>query len=390
MTLSDFRLSPLDLRASVHGALELEERPDGGVSPLRLPAWTRPLHADGGIDRMSAHTSGVRLELETAASVIRLVARFTRTVARNSTLDPHPIVVAAAADRGGMVVRMSEGDLLVENPDRSAERVRGELSTVLIALPPDDAGARRVTVWLPHAAATTLHSVSADAPITAAAVRMMPRWLHYGSSISHGSDLDDPRRPWPQQAATALGLDLVNLGFAGNAMLDPFVARAIAAAPADLITLKVGINIVNGDTMRRRTFVPALHNFLDLVREGHPTTPVKLITALACPIHEHTPGPTREESPGKAGATPRETRPGDGTLTLSLTRELMAAVVDARADASLELVSGLDLLAESDARHLSDNLHPDGAGHDLIARRFVALARREDPAAWGLAGAERL
>ena len=44
-----------------------------------------------------------------------------------------------------------------------------------------------------------------------------------------------------------------NLGFSGSAMLDPFTARTIRDQPADLISLKLGINLVNGDAMRMRT-----------------------------------------------------------------------------------------------------------------------------------------
>jgi len=179
------------------------------------------------------------------------------------------------------------------------------------------------------------------------------------------------------QAAVELGYQLTNLGFAGNAMLDPFVARAIAALPADLITLKIGINIVNGDVMRSRTFVPAVHGFLDLVRQGHPTTPIVVISALGCAIHESTPGPVREVSPGKAGGTPRATRANDGTLTLERTREHLMAIVEHRGDPHLRLMSGLDLLGLDEQHLLPDNLHPNGEGHDVIARRFTAALTAE-------------
>lgn len=359
-----------DLASSVHGALELESVPDG-VAPLRLPAWTRSQHADGGIDRMSAQLSGVRIRLLTAAHTVTLVATFTRTASRAHPARPFRLVAEAAGT--ACDVTLDEGDVLVEAPDRAAVREPGVRSHVRFVL--DGAGAERVvTIWLPHSAACVVHAVSADAPLRPAP-QQRPRWVHYGSSISHGSDLDDPRGPWPQQVARDLDLDLVNLGFAGNAMLDPFVARAVAEAPADLITLKIGINLVNGDAMRARTFVPAAHNFLDLIREGHPATPLAVITALACPIHEDATGPTREASPGRAGATPREVPAGDGSLTLRRTRSLLEQVVTARADPALHLVDGLTLLAVDDG-HLPDDLHSDQVGHDLIATRFGPIARR--------------
>lgn len=357
-----------ELGPYIHGHLELEDV-ENGVAPLRLPAWTRPQHADGGIDRMSAQGSGVRLRLLTSASTIRLDATFTRTA---STAHPaRPIVVIAETDAASCRVDLDEGDVLVEARDRTAERRMGEPSRVRLTLDRSDVE-RLVTIWLPHTAATVLHGLTTDAPIRPAPAEG-PRWLHYGSSISHGSDLDDPRTPWPQQVARTLGLDLVNLGFAGNAMLDPFVARSIAEAEADLVTLKIGINIVNGDVMRARAFVPAVHNFLDLVREGHPGIPIAVITSLACPIHEDATGPVRAGPDGKAQATPREIPEGDGSLTLRRTRALIEQVVASHGD--VVLVDGLSLLGVDDG-HLPDNLHPDRGGHDLIAQRFAPVLQK--------------
>lgn len=358
------------LADAVHGALE-QELINSDVIPLRLPRWTQSRHADGGMERMSAQTSGVQLRLVTTARVIHLDATFTRTI---SPAHPaRPFSVVAESPRAECAIDVDEGNLLREAPDRSADRIGGARSRLTFVLDVVELE-REVTLWLPTSAGCVLHRLSADAPVRPAR-RSGSRWIHYGSSISHGSDLSDPRAPWPQRVARALDLDLVNLGLAGNAMLDPFVAGAIAEAPADLITLKIGINLVNGDAMRARTFVPAVHGFLDQIRAGHPTIPLALITALACPIHEHATGPTREASPGKAGATPRDVSPGDGSLTLSRTRELLTRVFETRHDPALHLIDGLGLLGLHDG-HLPDNLHPDSGGHALIASRFEPQVRR--------------
>ena len=75
-------------------------------------------------------------------------------------------------------------------------------------------------------------------------------------------------------------------------MLDQFVARTMRDLPSDLISIKVGINVVNGDTLRQRTFGPALHGFLDTIREGQPDTPILLVSPIFCPSAEDKPGPT--------------------------------------------------------------------------------------------------
>ena len=111
-----------------------------------------------------------------------------------------------------------------------------------------------------------------------------PVWLHHGSSISHGSNGDSPTAIWPALAARLGGVELVNLGFGGSALLDPFTARVIRDTPADVISLKLGINLVNADLMRLRAFGPAVHGFLDTIRDGHPDTPLLVVSPIHCPI----------------------------------------------------------------------------------------------------------
>jgi lysophospholipase L1-like esterase len=66
----------------------------------------------------------------------------------------------------------------------------------------------------------------------------------------------------------------------------------------------------------------------------------------------------------------------EGLVTLARSRAIIADVLAHRADdANLAYLNGLRLLGLADARHLYDGLHPDQAGYDLIARRFVELAR---------------
>ncbi|WP_407812857.1 SGNH/GDSL hydrolase family protein, partial [Staphylococcus aureus] len=84
------------------------------------------------------------------------------------------------------------------------------------------------------------------------------------------------------------GVDLINLGFSGSALLDQYVARAMRDTPADLISIKIGINLVNSDVMRLRAFTSAMHGFLDTVRDGHPVAPLLVVSPVYCPIHEDT------------------------------------------------------------------------------------------------------
>ena len=124
-----------------------------------------------------------------------------------------------------------------------------------------------------------------------------------------------PTGTWPVVAARLAGLDLVNLGLGGSALLDPFVARTIRDTPADLISVKLGINLVNQDLMRRRVLGPAVHGWLDTIRDGHPDTPIRLVSPIFCGIHESVPGPTAPDmaAAGRGpGGVRRRRRPGRG------------------------------------------------------------------------------
>ncbi|GAA3305481.1 hypothetical protein GCM10020295_59320 [Streptomyces cinereospinus] len=180
-------------------------------------------------------------------------------------------------------------------------------------------------------------------------------------------------------------MELINLGLSGSALLDPFTARAIRDTPADLISLKIGINLVNTDLMRLRAFTPAVHGFLDTVREGHPTAPPLLVVSpILCPIHEDTPGPCAFDVGALGAGRLRFRAAGDpaetaaGKLTLNVIRAELSRVVRQRAadDPQLHHLDGRELYGEADHAELPlpDDLHPDAATHRRIGERFAEHA----------------
>jgi hypothetical protein len=130
---------------------------------------------------------------------------------------------------------------------------------------------------------------------------------------------------------------------------------------------------VNGDTLRERAFAPAVHGFLDTIRDGHPDLPVVLATPIICPIVERHPGPTLSDATGRVRAVPRTPADSVGCLTLERIRELLTVVVLARredGDKNLHLLNGLDLFGPDDLADLYDDLHPNAEGYRRIANRF--------------------
>ncbi|MDQ1053650.1 lysophospholipase L1-like esterase [Arthrobacter sp. SORGH_AS 212] len=366
--------APGTLPAAIKGALDVS-LDEGGMSVRRLPAWTQAqFGGDVPLAKANSTPSGVRLEFLTDAAWLELDLTFTRESAAWRWRPLQAAVISLTTSDGHAESRdFHEGDVLETFPDGPSTLAPGAPSTARFEIP-GPRQERTVTLWLPHRGSARIHGIRSERPVQQAA-RTGPRWVHYGSSISQSSHAEAPLGVWPIIAARNLGLDLYNLGLAGSAHLDQFVARTIRDQPAHLITLKVGINIINSASLRRRTFAPALHGFLDTVRDGHPETPLVLISPIFCPEHEDAPGPSRLVD-GKFLATDVPRKPGDGLLTLRDARSILAEAVSERgtSDPNLHYLDGLRLFGSADAHLLPDRLHPDAEGYGLIGERFTAIA----------------
>ncbi|MFE9438600.1 GDSL-type esterase/lipase family protein [Streptomyces sp. NPDC006602] len=372
----------------LRGALDLE-RTEHGVLPHRLPARARAQCADGQLAMAESQPSGVRLAFRTRATVVELDTLPTKRVYVGAPPRPDGVyellVDGCPAGRGSV----TDGHTVtVDMTTGSVEHRAGRPGTLRFTDLSDSI--KDVEIWLPHNETTELVALRTDAPVEPAPDPGRRVWLHHGSSISHGSDAAGPTSIWPALAASLGGVELINLGLGGSALLDPFTARTLRDTPADLISVKIGINLVNLDVMRLRAFTPAVHGFLDTIREGHPTTPLLVVSPILCPIHEDTPGPSAPDFSNLSAGQLRFVAMGDpaerasGKLTLGVIREELARIVAQRAteDPNLHYLDGRDLYGEGDSVELPlpDNLHPDAAAHRHIGERFAELAFATDGA----------
>ncbi|MFI8868374.1 GDSL-type esterase/lipase family protein [Streptomyces sp. NPDC053707] len=368
----------------LRGALDLE-RTEHGLLPHRLPARARAQNTDGQLAMAEAQPAGVRLVLRTRATVVELDTLPTKRVYVGAPARPDGVYDLLVDGRPAGSATVAGGNTLtIDMSTGSAEVLPGPVGT--LRFDGLSEGMKDLEIWLPHNETTELVALRTDAPVEPAPDRGRPVWLHHGSSISHGSDAASPTTTWPALAAAHGGVELINLGFGGSALLDPFTARALRDIPADLISVKLGINLVNADVMRLRAFTPAVHGFLDTIREGHPTTPLLVVSPLLCPIHEDTPGPSAPDlgalSEGKLSfrATGDPAEAAAGKLTLSVIRAELARIVEQRAaeDPHLFHLDGRELYGEADSAELPlpDALHPDAATHRRIGERFAELAFR--------------
>ncbi|MFE4552724.1 GDSL-type esterase/lipase family protein [Streptomyces sp. NPDC056785] len=366
----------------LRGALELE-RTEHGLLPHRLPARARAQCDDGQLALAESQPSGVRLALRTRATVVELDTLPTKRAYVGAPARPDGVYDLLVDGRLSGRASVTGGNVLtVDMTTGSATATSGPVGTVRFAGLP--AGVKDVEIWLPHNETTELVALRSDAPVEPVPDRGRPVWLHHGSSISHGSDAASPTTTWPALAAALGGVELINLGLGGSALLDPFTARVLRDTPADLISVKIGINLVNTDLMRLRAFGPAVHGFLDTVREGHPDTPLLVVSPILCPLHEDTPGPSAPDLSALSSGRLRFRAVGDpaetaaGKLTLRIIRAELDRIVRQRAaeDPRLYHLDGRELYGEADATELPlpDGLHPDAATHRRMGERFAALA----------------
>ncbi|SEE65761.1 GDSL-type esterase/lipase family protein [Ruania alba] len=308
------------------GLVSLEHRATDRWQPWRLPT-------DAGLDTLSPMlasrarmASGACTRLATDATALELTI-----LATEDQGDRRPVDIVA----GGTVV----ASLL---PDES-----GQVHTDL------PAGSKEVEIWWPHWGELTLGPLRTNAPIRASGWRPALRWVTYGSSITHCRSADSPTGTWPALVARAHDWDLTSLGFGGQCHLDPAAIRTIRDRPADLISLCLGINIQGGGTFNARTLGPQVAGAIERIREGHPDTPIAVITPIASPD--------------------REQQPGGGGLTLAEVRQIVgeaAANVIERGDPDLHIVDGLQIIGPDDAHLMPDGLHPGPEGYRLMAERI--------------------
>lgn len=163
-----------------------------------------------------------------------------------------------------------------------------------------------------------------------------------------------PTRTWPAIVARRLGLDLTCLGFGGQCHLDPILARTIRDLPADVISLKLGIN-THGGSLSPRAFRPAVIGYVERIREKHPVTPL----LLCSPIY----------------SAPRESASVSGDeYTLEFMRKEIRETVEMyrrRGDSAIHYLDGLDLCGPELAGYLPDEVHPNGEAQPMLAENFI-------------------
>jgi lysophospholipase L1-like esterase len=226
--------------------------------------------------------------------------------------------------------------------------------TVRLPLGPGGAPGSPAIVYLPEGMKPTVSSVRGIGGSIEPAPRG-PRWVAYGDSILEGWIASGPAGAWPAIAARTLGLDVVNLGYAGSARGEIVSAEHVASIGADVISVSHGTNCWTRTPHSFEQMVANTIAFLDVVRQAHPDTPLVVTTPVLRPDAENT--------PNRFGAT---------LVDLRRAMEVATATRLDEGDERLTAVSGSELLTPD---LLPDGVHPGDEGHEILAGAFGAAIK---------------
>lgn len=235
----------------------------------------------------------------------------------------------------GRTFTLWRGGKLVD--EEKADLGDGRVRLALGGWPRDE----RAIVYLPEGMKPTIKSLSGVGDRIWPAPEEQPRWIAYGDSVAEGWVASGPAYAWPAVAGRQFGIDVVNMGYAGAARGELASAEQVAALDADVISITHGTNCWTRTPHSVDMMRAAVGAFIDVVRQGHPDTPV----VVASPVLR----PDAEETPNRLGAT---------------LRDLRAAMEEEAGRRDVTLIPGADLIT---ADNLADGIHPDDEGHRILA-----------------------
>jgi lysophospholipase L1-like esterase len=206
---------------------------------------------------------------------------------------------------------------------------------------------REVTLYLPLYKPVTLEELGFDpgarlepAPPYAVAKPV----VYYGSSITQGGCASNPGGTYQAILERRLRADFVNLGFSGNGLGDPAIARAIAELDPACVVLDFWAN------PSAQQYAGAMPEFVQILRQKFPRVPLLLVSPFYFPAEATDAGVAREQAEKRRFAR-------------DFTKARRAA-----GDRHFIFVDGLKMLNPSQTCGLVDGVHANSLGFHFMAQ----------------------
>ena len=214
---------------------------------------------------------------------------------------------------------------------------------------------REITIYLPLYKAITVKEIVIEksAKLEPPAPFDLPKpVVYYGSSITQGGCAENPGLSYQAIVSRWLNLDFVNLGFSGNGLGEPAVARAVAEIEASCFVLDYWAN--PSPEVYRQT----MPGFVDTLRAKHPKTPILI------------PGPYY--FPAEAVSTEIKARQ-------DRKRQIAREFVETRrsaGDSFIGYVDGFEMLSPEQSDGLVDGVHANSIGFYFCAKGLEPHLRK--------------
>lgn len=212
-----------------------------------------------------------------------------------------------------------------------------------------------VEIYLPIGSPTSIKEIVLDAGAkleSPAPYAQEKPIVYYGSSITQGAQASNPGVAFPSILGRWLKMDFINLGFSGNGLGEPALARAVAEIPAAVYVVDYWAN--PPPDVYEKTFP----EFIAIIRAKHPETPI----VVTGPYYNPS-----EVFGSRMGQYQLEKR----KLIPRLVAEKQKA-----GDRNIHYVDGFDLISPEQADALSDARHANSYGMFLYARGLEPVIRK--------------
>lgn len=171
----------------------------------------------------------------------------------------------------------------------------------------------------------------------------------YGTSILQGACASRPGMSHTNMVMRGLQNEVINLGFSGNALLDPEIARFMAQADAAIYVIDATTNCTAAIIEER------MANFIGILRAAHPDTPILVVETPIFPA-------------SRFNTQLRETIEDKNMRLKAIYNRLKET------DGNLYYFEGADVLA-GDNEATVDNTHFTDSGFSSYAGRLIPLLK---------------